>query len=418
MTGIVYLTQGRLPWMRAKSLYSVPWKVAIAVWNWAKLVDAIRGALTVILASLALVLGGLLLALQRLGYLNTLALVISLVCIITGGLVLVTALSSIRGRGTEEAHESATIPFSERSDVVAASDPAADLLVEITQEDWDNFEWEAFILEIRVAITNTTNSVKKIIAYQLVTGGRNGESGVSFPTIEAHKETRRRMSNRPDLNDYSTIEPGERVVGWMIKALPWSSDPGPTPYTLTAIDELNQEYTVRRDEIEGGVESSETATAPGIFAIETGGGIGMTRIYSGQSTPDDQMLIRLPHMRITNQQTQARLSLHFQLTLPEEAVGFAQPLEGLRNGDGIPPEFLSESRALFVPLGVAPGETDIGDALFLLTRCGPLDDWLLNHGLTDLKPELKVIDYVSDRFVTVGFRGRFPEGPLPLQAEG
>jgi hypothetical protein len=121
--------------------------------------------------------------------------------------------------------------------------PMADLDVVIEREEWDSFQHEAFILELKVRITNHTGRTKRVTGYALLTDGR--ESPPVIPTIEAHREVERRRNSHQRLDGQSTIEAGEHVVGWLVFPLPWSGDPGPTGYTLTVHDELNQDYAAK-----------------------------------------------------------------------------------------------------------------------------------------------------------------------------
>jgi hypothetical protein len=116
----------------------------------------------------------------------------------------------------------------------------SDLAVVIEHFEWDEFNQEAFILELKARITNQTRRKKRVKAYQLLTGGR--ESSVVFPTTNARVEVERRRDAHQRLDGQHTIDPGEHIVGWLVYALPWSSDPGPTDFTLSVRDELNQDY--------------------------------------------------------------------------------------------------------------------------------------------------------------------------------
>jgi len=116
----------------------------------------------------------------------------------------------------------------------------ADLGVVIEKVEWDAFQHEAFILELKVRIRNQTKRTKHATGYRLQVGGR--PSSPIPPGIEAHREVERRLRSHQRLDNQSTIEAGESIVGWLVYALPWSFDPGPSEYELRVMDELNIEY--------------------------------------------------------------------------------------------------------------------------------------------------------------------------------
>jgi len=156
----------------------------------------------------------------------------------------------------------------------------------------------------------------------------------------------------------------------------------------------------------------ESASVPGVFAVETIGHFGAARIYSGEPLITDRFLLTLKGFRITNRQTDSPLSVDLRLHLPEEAAGTNEPARGIRSlPDDIPPEFLSTP--LICPFRVEPGDTVIGDAVFVLQN-PHLNAWLDGGG--SVRPRLGVIDYVSNRYIELAQAQRFPDRSLQLDA--
>lgn len=205
-----------------------------AFWAWCGRVDDYKGRFGVIVALLALVAGGCLLVLRALGLVNTLIAGIGVLAIVVGVFFLVAFLAHIRANPT--VGYPVEKPEGQAPDV-------DDLLVEIERDQWDNFNYEAFILELKVRITNRTDRKKSVLSFKLITGGRT--TTPTFPTVESRREVDRRRKLHQRLDTQSTIDPGESIAGWLVYALPWASDPGPTEYALSVTDELNQDYAAQ-----------------------------------------------------------------------------------------------------------------------------------------------------------------------------
>jgi hypothetical protein len=187
-----------------------PWKALVAVWQWARLVDNIRGPLGVIVAAIAIITGGLLLALQRLGYLNTVALVISAVCIVGGLLILSAALPSVLRGGRQDA-----------SAAIALRPEDRPISVRIDRDPiWHNVNYKAYVVEVHVTVTNQTDADIELGGFIWQVGG---EGGAELGDIEVRREVDRYQRARPSFGRHLIIEPGATESGWGVVAVPFNA---------------------------------------------------------------------------------------------------------------------------------------------------------------------------------------------------
>ena len=92
---------------------------------------------------------------------------------------------------------------------------------------WRNFNWEAYILEMHVAITNQTDSDIEIQGSTLTYEGGMGEI---VGNTDVRRELERTKRSRPQLLRHIIVEPGETETGWLAAAYPY--DPGGAPASL------------------------------------------------------------------------------------------------------------------------------------------------------------------------------------------
>lgn len=118
-----------------------------------------------------------------------------------------------------------------------------DLKVTIEQKDWDNFRYQALILEMKVTIKNRKNKRKILTGFTLQHQG--GGIPANFD-IEVMREVERRRETHPKLRNHSIIEPRATVSGWMVYALPRRLSPGEPVFTFSVSDELDVEYQARQ----------------------------------------------------------------------------------------------------------------------------------------------------------------------------
>jgi hypothetical protein len=123
------------------------------------------------------------------------------------------------------------------------SDAQRDLDVVIEQEEWDAFQYEAHILEMRVRVTNNTGTRKTMTGFQLETRGAAKASA----NITVQREVEARKHRHPRLDHHSIVEPKTTVTGWLVYAWDWPVN-GPPDYTLKITDELNVQHEARRKE--------------------------------------------------------------------------------------------------------------------------------------------------------------------------
>jgi hypothetical protein len=115
------------------------------------------------------------------------------------------------------------------------------LCVVIERAEWTNFRHLALILEMRVSVTNSTDTPKQLAGFQLqIHSGGHVADGSEH--LEALREVEHRKQRRNMLDRISVLEPRETATGWMVYALPWKTTPGEPEYTFTVIDELKNEY--------------------------------------------------------------------------------------------------------------------------------------------------------------------------------
>jgi hypothetical protein len=187
--------------------------------------------------------------------------------------------------------------------------------------------------------------------------------------------------------------------------------------------------------IEAKQRPKSSAVARGVFAVETSGGFAMSRLSSEHLTPHDRWLLTVRGLRITNRQTDGALSVDIRLHLPPEITGTNQPLSCVRDVADIPPAFAPD-HPLTCPFRVGPGDTESGDALFVLPASVYLDNWMRpsappgvpegarllaqasvgagSANLGAIRPRVEVIDYVSDKCVEIEIGERVPAAPTRL----
>jgi hypothetical protein len=115
-----------------------------------------------------------------------------------------------------------------------------DLKVTILSKDWDNFQYQALILEMRVRIENRTDKRKKLSGFALTIQSGGASAGIFETTVL--QEIERRKQTHPRLDYISVIEPKDTVTGWMVYAFPRPFEPGEPTFTFAVSDELNVKY--------------------------------------------------------------------------------------------------------------------------------------------------------------------------------
>jgi hypothetical protein len=118
------------------------------------------------------------------------------------------------------------------------------LRVVIERAEWTNFRHLALILEMRVSVTNRTDTRKQLAAMQLQIHS-GGQVAKGSEHVEVLREVEHRKQRRNTLDRISVLEPRETVTGWMVFAFPWKTTPGEPEYTFSVIDELKNEYQAR-----------------------------------------------------------------------------------------------------------------------------------------------------------------------------
>jgi hypothetical protein len=107
------------------------------------------------------------------------------------------------------------------STIGAAADRSR-LRVVIERADWSNFRHEALILEMRVSVTNRTDTRKQLTGFQLYLAGQVTKE---FDDPEVWRKVEHCKQQHNLLNRISVLEPGETVTGWMVYALPGRRPP-------------------------------------------------------------------------------------------------------------------------------------------------------------------------------------------------
>jgi hypothetical protein len=173
-----------------------------------------------------------------------------------------------------------------------------------------------------------------------------------------------------------------------------------------------------------------TAEALEIFEAETRGGFQMTRLHDGTLGPSDPWLLRMPDMRVTNQQNNSKLSIDLQVRLPDGSTWNNMPIRAVRSLEEVP-QHLRPAKPLVAPFSVEPGDTVEGDALFILPNSVHLDQLMASGapapgsrllasasysppggvsdlGVEEFHPILRVIDYVSNFYAELEVSERAP----------
>jgi hypothetical protein len=115
------------------------------------------------------------------------------------------------------------------------------LRVVIEHAEWSNFRYLALILEMRVSVTNRTDTRKQLAGFQLQIHS-GGQVADGSKHLEVSREVEHRKQRHNALDRISVLEPGETVTGWMVYAFPWKTTPGEPEYTFSVIDELKNQY--------------------------------------------------------------------------------------------------------------------------------------------------------------------------------
>jgi hypothetical protein len=83
---------------------------------------------------------------------------------------------------------------------------------------WHNFNYEAYIAEVHVVITNQTDGDIEVAGFQWL-----GTLGSAVSQIEVMREKARYERQRPQLGRHSVIEPGASESGWVVVAVPFNA---------------------------------------------------------------------------------------------------------------------------------------------------------------------------------------------------
>lgn len=114
---------------------------------------------------------------------------------------------------------------------------APDLLVEVDRKPlWTNFQHEADIVELHVAITNQTDSDKTLDGFTWTF-----DSGGITWDIEVMREVERLERRRPQLQRHAIIEAGATETGWLVRAFPRAPESLPK-FRLFVRDTERKEY--------------------------------------------------------------------------------------------------------------------------------------------------------------------------------
>jgi hypothetical protein len=138
----------------------------------------------------------------------------------------------------------AEISYRERNDgrqVVAASSPDNDLLVEIEEEVWVPWRERLYILEALVRITNTTGNRKELHGF--VFASRTSTAG-ALVDIDLRREVERRKGQHNPLP--RMLDAGESVTAWVVNVLDRPVGGGHGGYEVGTRDEMNNDYAVVR----------------------------------------------------------------------------------------------------------------------------------------------------------------------------
>lgn len=195
-------------------------------------------------------------------------------------------------------------------------------------------------------------------------------------------------------------------------------------FLIAGFAQLWEDY---REQSAPPIDSTE---APRIFEAETRGGFQMSRLHEGTLSPSNPWLLRMPDMRVTNQQNNAKLSIDLQVRLPDGATWNNMPIRSVRAVEEVP-QHLRPAKPLVAPFGVEPGDTVEGDALFILPNSVRLDQLMASRaptpgsrllastsytppggvsdlGVEEFHPILRVIDYVSNYYAELEVSERAP----------
>jgi hypothetical protein len=98
------------------------------------------------------------------------------------------------------------------------------LRVIIERAEWSNFRHQALILEMRVSVTNRTDTRKQLSGFQLQIHS-GGQAPSESERAEVWREVEHRKQRRNTLDRISVLEPKETATGWMVYALPLEAQP-------------------------------------------------------------------------------------------------------------------------------------------------------------------------------------------------
>ena len=119
-----------------------------------------------------------------------------------------------------------------------------DLKVEIEEEEWDFIPGVARFLEIRVRVTNQTNTPKRFRGFPLTVWNDDPAAQV-HDAARAGQAQYSRQQRRQSLKSFSVVEPGTSVVGWMVYTLGWSARAGKPDFDFGVDDEHGETFWAR-----------------------------------------------------------------------------------------------------------------------------------------------------------------------------
>ncbi|MGZ4142536.1 MAG: hypothetical protein ACXVQY_08490, partial [Actinomycetota bacterium] len=96
------------------------------------------------------------------------------------------------------------------------NEPRADLAVVVDQEEWDMFDYQAFILKAHVVVHNQTDREKKLTGISIMSAAGKSvspDAGRAVSTIEVLREVERRGVGLQLLKHVSIVSARDRVKG-------------------------------------------------------------------------------------------------------------------------------------------------------------------------------------------------------------
>lgn len=130
-----------------------------------------------------------------------------------------------------------------------AEPPPPPLVVTIEEDLWENWRYLAYIVALRIKVTNTTGSVIRLgstgLGYEWGEGFNGSLPAVSDPeSMELHREVEAmyRLRYSPKLASHALVPPHEFITGWLVTDIARRGAAGTPRLTVSVRDAIGNQY--------------------------------------------------------------------------------------------------------------------------------------------------------------------------------